>query len=68
MKAVSGWLARTAGPAVGLVLVVTALAGWVHAGGDPPPLTPEIDPGSMGSALSLLIGGAFLLTGRSRKG
>ena len=58
-------------PRMGLALVlgVIVLAGSAHAGGGPPPLsTPEIDPGSIGGALTLLIGGAFLLTGRSRKG
>ena len=69
MKAVYSWLARTARMGVGMALVLTALAGVVHAGSEPPPLgTPEIDPGSMASALTLLMGGAFLITGRSRKG
>jgi len=67
MKAVHSWLARTARMGVGLALVLTALAGVTHAGGAPPPV-PEIDPGSMASALTLLMGGAFLITGRSRKG
>ena len=43
----------------GLVLVFAALAGTVYAG----PNIPEIDPGSMASALSLLLGGLLLLTG-----
>jgi len=51
---------------VGLALVLSALAGAVRAGALPPP-TPEIDPGSMASALTLLIGGAMVLTGRSRR-
>jgi hypothetical protein len=52
-----------------LMLAVIVLAGSAYAGGGPPPLpAPEIDPGSIGGALTLLIGGAFLLTGRSRKG
>src|SRR5271165_5514570 len=67
MKAVYGRLARTARMGVGFALVLTALAGVVHAGGEPspPPLptsAPEIDPGSMASALTLLMGGAFLVT------
>jgi hypothetical protein len=67
MKAVLSLLARTARTGVGMALVLTALAGVVRAGGLPPPV-PEIDPGSMASAFTLLIGGALLLTGRSRKG
>ena len=73
MKAVYGRLARTARMGVGFALVLTALAGVVHAewplSPPPPPASvPEIDPGSMASALTLLMGGAFLVTGRSRKG
>jgi hypothetical protein len=67
MKAVLSRLARTAHTGVGMALVLTALAGVVHAGASPPSV-PEIDPGSMASALTLLIGGAILLTGRYRKG
>jgi hypothetical protein len=67
MKAVLSRLARTARMGLGFALVLTALAGVVHAGG-PLPSVPEIDPGSMASALTLLMGGAFLVTGRSRKG
>ncbi len=67
MKPVLSRLARTARMGVGMALVLTALAGVVHAGASPPSV-PEIDPGSMASALSLLIGGAILLTGRYRKG
>ncbi len=66
MKALYSRLARTARTGVGLALVLSALAGEVRAGGLPPP-TPEIDPGSMASALTLLIGGAMVLTGRSSK-
>src|SRR5437899_3020750 len=62
MKAVYGWLGRTAGAGLGLMLVLSALAGFVHARGPSALATPEIDPGSMGSALTLLIGGAFLIT------
>ena len=66
MKVVHGWLARTARMGVGLVLILTALAGVVQAGG--PVSVPEIDPGTLGSALTLLLGGALVITGRSRKG
>ncbi len=66
MRAVFSRLACTARKGVGLVLVLSALAGAARAGALPPP-TPEIDPGSMASALTLLIGGAMVLTGRSRR-
>ncbi len=65
MRIASIGFARTAFTGLGLALVLTALAGSAYAGGPRP--MPEIDPGSMGSALTLLIGGACLLTGRSRK-
>ena len=63
-------LGKAASTALGLALVLTAVVGAAYAGGGPPPApgVPEIDPGSMGSALTLLIGGAFLLTGKARKG
>ncbi len=64
MNAVSSWLGRTVRTGLGLALVLSALAGTAHA---IPLPGPEIDPGSMASALTLLIGGAFLITGRSRK-
>ena len=69
--AVLSRLARTACMGLGFALVLTALAGVVHA---QTPVSsnvtksPEIDPGSMASAMTLLMGGAFLVTGRSRKG
>jgi hypothetical protein len=45
--------------ACGLTLVWSALGATAFARG-----TPEIDPGSASSALTLLIGGALLLKGR----
>jgi len=69
MKASYRWLALAARLSVGFALVLTALAGSAQAGLPPPPRSaPEIDPGAIGSALTLLMGGAFLITGRSRKG
>jgi hypothetical protein len=59
-------IGQTVRSGLGWALVLAALAGSAHA--TVPVSTPEIDPGSMGSALTLLLGGAFLLTGRSRKG
>jgi hypothetical protein len=62
MRLALDWLSRTARTGVGLALVVMAIAGSAQATGGGPPLpTPEIDPGSMGSALTLLLGGAMLL-------
>lgn len=49
--------------ALGLALVLSAAAGTATAGFD----VPEIDPGSMGGALTLLVGGVMMLTGRARR-
>ena len=55
--------------ALGLALSVGA--GVVLAGGPPPPgaplTSPEIDPGSMASALTLLVGGVLLVKSRFRR-
>jgi hypothetical protein len=50
--------------ALGFALVLSAMATVAHA---TPAPAPEVDPGSIGSALSLLAGGAFLLSAKSRK-
>lgn len=55
---------RAASTACGLALLVAAMASTASAH---PPAAPEIDPGSMGSAVTLLIGGLMLMTGRRRK-
>lgn len=65
MKAALGWLVSSARRGLGLALVIAALAGSAYA--TPPLPAPEIDPGSISSALTLLMGGAFLLTGKARK-
>jgi hypothetical protein len=52
--------------ACGLMLVMAAVAGTAHAL-PPPPSAPEIDPGSMGSALALLVGGALMVRRRFTK-
>ena len=49
--------------ALGLALVLSAAAGTATASFD----VPEIDPGSMGGALTLLVGGVMMLTGRARR-
>jgi hypothetical protein len=47
----------------GLALVLAAVASPAQAGFN----SPEIDPGSMGSALALLSGGVLLLSDRFRR-
>jgi hypothetical protein len=61
-------LVRGVARGLGLVLVLGALAGSTYAN-DPvnPTPVPEIDPGSIGGALTLLTGGAMMLAGKSRK-
>ncbi len=48
---------------IGLALVLSALSAPAWA----VPHVPEIDPGSMGSALTLLFAGAMVLSRRFRK-
>jgi hypothetical protein len=48
-------------------LVVAALAGRADALPPPPVGAPEIDPGSLASALVLLAGGVLMLRGRIRR-
>jgi hypothetical protein len=53
--------------ATGLMLVLSALAGTAMAGVNPPTnVVPEIDPGSILSAVTLLGGGLMMLTDRRR--
>ena len=66
MRLTMGRIVRVAFSGLGLAMIVAALAGSASAT-VPVPQAPEIDPGSMGSALTLLIGGAFLLLGKGRK-
>ena len=49
----------------GLALVLAAIAGTASAGAGPPPV-PEIDAGSILSAMTLLSGGVMILTDRRR--
>jgi hypothetical protein len=59
---------RMARKCLGPAVILAAVAGTAQALPPPgPPDAPEIDPGSIGSALTLLTGGVFLLTGKSRK-
>jgi hypothetical protein len=50
---------------LGLALVLGACAGTAFAGGPLP--APEIDPGSIAGALTVLTGGMLMLTDRLRK-
>ena len=50
---------------LGLLLVMAAVTGTVRA--DESVSAPEIDPGSMASALTLLTGGLLTLTDRLRR-
>ncbi len=69
MRIALDWLTRNARTTLGLALVLMAIAGSAQAGSNPPALsTPEIDPGSIGSALTLLFGGAILLRRQFGKG
>jgi hypothetical protein len=47
---------------IGTILIFIAVA--VTAMATPPPTTPEIDPGTAGSALALLAGSALVIRGR----
>jgi len=51
----------------GLALVLAAFSSNAFGGGGLPTAVPEIDPGSIGSALALLAGGVALLTDRFRR-
>lgn len=55
--------------AVGFLLMLSALGGVARAGDTRGPEfhSPELDPGSMASALTLLSGGALLITARRRR-
>ncbi len=60
-------LVRGACRAAGLALVLAALCGTAEAGAGPPKSVPEIDPGSILSAFTLLSGGLMILTDRRRR-
>ena len=51
----------------GLLLVLTALGSIAQAIPTGQPAVPEIDPGSMASALALLTGGMLMIRGWRRK-
>lgn len=62
MKKAFGGMARV----LGLALIVAGISAAAMAN-PTPPAAPEIDPGTMSSALTLLVGGALWLTGKGRK-
>jgi hypothetical protein len=57
---------RSACRACALLLVVAAL-GSPALGGEEEPTVPEMDPGTMAGALTLLAGGTLMLTDRFRR-
>lgn len=57
-------LVRTARAGIGIGMVLAALSTLAWAKQD---WAPEIDPGSMASALTLLTGGVLMLTERRRR-
>jgi hypothetical protein len=63
MKVDYRWLARTARAGIGFGMVLAALSttAWARV------TAPEIDPGSVASALTLLTGGVLMLTERKRR-
>ena len=67
MKTAFARFAASACRGLGLLMIAAALAVSAHAGGPTGPVAPEIDPGSMGSALTLLVGGALWLGGKKRR-
>jgi hypothetical protein len=62
VRLISGF-ASVAMTACGLLMVLSAVSSSAHAFD----LAPEIDAGSLGSAVTLLVGGAFMLTDRLRR-
>ena len=64
---------RAARLALGVLLVAVAFTGDLHAchtcppTPPPPGKVPEIDPGAMGGAITLLSGGVLVLTNRLRR-
>jgi hypothetical protein len=67
LASVGSGLLRLSCQTFGFILVFAAFASLAQAGAPPPADAPEIDPGSLGSALALLSGGTLLLTSRLRR-
>jgi hypothetical protein len=67
MQLFRNWLSGTVRLALqggGLALVLTAIASFARADFGAPKSSPELDPGSISSALALLSGGVLMLTAR----
>jgi hypothetical protein len=64
MNAISRVLVRTVRLGIGFGLVLAALSASAMA---IPPSAPEIDPGSMASAVALLTSGMLMLSERKRR-
>lgn len=63
LKIAAARASRVAAAVLGLALMVSAFAAPASAALD----APEVDPGSLASALTLLAGGIVTLTGRIRR-
>jgi hypothetical protein len=64
MRVTIGWLGAKGATALGLGMLLAALSSSAWAG---PQFAPEIDPGSMAGALTLLFGGMLMIAGRRRR-
>jgi hypothetical protein len=64
MTVVYGWLSRTActGLALGMIVAALSTPAWARIS-----TAPEIDPGAVTGAVTLLSGGVLMLTGRNRR-
>ena len=63
LKTTAARACRLSASVLGLALIVSAVAAPAHAGFD----VPEVDPGSLAGAVTLLVGGVMTLTGRVRR-
>lgn len=67
-RKLGSYAVRAAFFACGWALVMSAGAGSAFADAPIPAAAPEVDPGSLTSVMTLLVGGALSLAGRVRKG
>ena len=63
VKALCSMSVRAGLAACGSLLMLSALGGYAYARGVD---APEIDPGSLSSAITLFVGGVMLLTSRRK--
>jgi hypothetical protein len=64
ISAGAGWLFRASCAAFGAVVILTAMGSSAGAFTG---ISPEIDPGSLSSAMTLLVGSALYIMGRRAK-